>query len=73
MEQQASSAGKPVWIRGPQLRARWGGMPESTFHDRLKRGLIPRPAYPFGERTPYWRLTEIEAHEEAATQQREAA
>lgn len=54
---------RPTWIRGPQLRKRWGDMPNSTFYDRLKRGLIPEPEYPFGPQTPYWRMSKIEAHE----------
>jgi hypothetical protein len=53
----------PVWIRGPQLRRRWGDMPNSTFYNRLQRRLIPAPEYPFGPTTPYWRLDAIEAHE----------
>ena len=56
----------PVWIRGPQLRKRWGDMPNSTFYDRLQRGLIPSPKYPFGPVTPYWRVADIEAHEAKA-------
>jgi predicted DNA-binding transcriptional regulator AlpA len=69
------TAPRQVWIRGPQLRERWGGMPNSTFYDRLKKRLIPQPHYPFGESTPYWRLEEIEAHEQQAMQPttREAA
>lgn len=45
------------------MRKRWGDMPNSTFYDRLKRGLIPEPEYPFGPQTPYWRMSKIEAHE----------
>lgn len=56
----------PTWMRGPDLRRRWGGMPTSTFYDRLKAGLIPKPEYPFGPSTPYWRVSVIEAHERAA-------
>jgi hypothetical protein len=56
-----------VWIRGPQLRRRWGGMPNSTFYNRLQRGLIPPPEFPFGDSTPYWRMTVIEEHERRAT------
>lgn len=54
---------RPTWIRGPQLRKRWGDMSNSTFYDRLHRGLIPKPEYPFGAHTPYWRVSKIEAHE----------
>ena len=54
---------KPTWIRGPQLRQRWGSMPNSTFYNRLARGLIPKPEFPFGPDTPYWRLEAIERHE----------
>jgi len=39
-------------------------MPNSTFYDRLKRGLIPAPEYPFGHETPYWRMSVIEAFEQ---------
>ncbi|MEO6624977.1 MAG: hypothetical protein ABIN37_09110 [Burkholderiaceae bacterium] len=56
----------PVWIRGPGLRKRWGEMPNSTFYDRLKKGLIPQPEYPFGPETPYWRSSVIEAFEQPA-------
>ena len=55
-----------VWLRGPALRQRWGGMPNSTFYNRLQRGLIPKPAYPFGPDTPYWRMDAIEAFERSA-------
>jgi predicted DNA-binding transcriptional regulator AlpA len=41
-------------------------MPNSTFYDRLNRGLIPKPEYPFGPATPYWRTSAIEEHERAA-------
>jgi hypothetical protein len=64
-------AHRPLWIRGPQLRQRWGDMPNSTFYDRLKRGLIPRPEYPFGPGTPYWRMDKIEAAEARAAAQAE--
>lgn len=57
---------KAVWIRGTELRKRWGGMPTSTFYYHLSRGLVPKPEYPFGPATPYWRLSTIEAHEQAA-------
>lgn len=60
---------QPTWMRGPELRERWGGMPNSTFYDRIKRGLIPTPEYPFGGATPYWRLHVILAFEEAAATQ----
>ena len=56
-----------TWIRGPELRKRWGNMPNSTFYNRLQRGLIPQPEYPFGEATPYWRLSAVEEHERRAT------
>jgi hypothetical protein len=64
---------RPVWIRGPQLRKRWGSgdrpMPNSTFFDRLKKGLIPKPEFPFGEGTPpHWRLKVIEALERKAVE-----
>jgi hypothetical protein len=53
-----------TWIRGPELRKRWGNMPNSTFYNRLQRGLIPPAEYPFGPDTPYWRLTVVEEHEQ---------
>ena len=59
----SSSADRPTWIRGPQLRRRWGGMPVSTFYDRLSKGKLPPPEYPFGPATPHWRLADVEAHE----------
>lgn len=57
---------KPVWIRGAQLRKRWGRMAASTFYDRLKKGAIPKPEYPFGPHTPHWSMAAVVAHEEAA-------
>ena len=62
-----------TWIRGPELRKRWGGMPNSTFYDRLKRGLIPPPLYPFGGTTPYWAVSAIEAAEAQAGKQSDQA
>lgn len=56
----------PVWIRGPQLRARWS-MSHSTFHRRMKAGLLPTPEYPFGDR-PHWRMTQVQAFEDQAGQ-----
>ena len=55
----------PVWIRGPQLRRRWG-LPVSTFYNHLKNGDIPKPEYPFGPHTPHWPMTAVLAHEAAA-------
>src|SRR5688572_1281662 len=60
-----------VWIRGPKLRKRLGGMANSTFYDKINRGHIPEPEYPFGDRTPYWRLAVIEAIEARAAAQAE--
>ena len=62
---------RPIWIRGPHLRKRWGSlnkpMPNSTFYDRIDKGLIPKPEYPFGEGSPpYWRFAKIEALERKA-------
>ena len=57
-------AARAVFIRGPELRKRWANMPNSTFYDRLKKGLIPAPEYPFGVSTPYWRLDAVEAKEQ---------
>jgi len=57
---------KPIWIRGPRLRQRWDNMAASTFHDRLRRGLIPKPEYPFGPAVPYWRMEDVERFEAAA-------
>lgn len=57
---------RSVWLRGPALRQRWGEMPNSTFYDRLQKGLIPKPEYPFGPTTPYWRLDAVETFEHGA-------
>jgi predicted DNA-binding transcriptional regulator AlpA len=65
-EQQQQQAQAATWIRGPELRKRWGNMPNSTFYDRLKKGLIPKPKYPFGPDTPHWSMSAVLAHEEAA-------
>lgn len=59
-----------IFIRGPELRKRWGGMANSTFYFRLNSGLIPKPEYPFGPTTPYWRVEAIEAHERKAALQK---
>jgi hypothetical protein len=59
-----------VWIRGPELRVRWGSagrpMSNSTFYFRWKKGLIPEAEYPFGPTIPYWRLSKIEELEARA-------
>ena len=68
MQTDTTTGTMPVWIRGPQLRQRWGSMPNSTFYDRLKKRLIPAPEYPFGPTTPYWRLDAIKAHERKASE-----
>lgn len=52
-------------IAGPQLRARWG-MSNTAFYEKLKRGVIPRPCYPFGPSRPYWSVAEIEEFERRA-------
>lgn len=59
----AKKSATKVWIRKGPLRERWGDMPYSTFHDRLTRGLIPKPEFPFGKDTPYWRVSVIEEFE----------
>jgi hypothetical protein len=41
-------------------------MPNSTFYDRLNRGLIPPAMYPFGPGKPYWKLVQIMKFEENA-------
>lgn len=60
-----SDARKAVatWIRGPQLRERWG-MSTAGFYRKLKSRLIPQPQYPFGPDTPYWAMADIEAFEQ---------
>jgi len=62
MQNAHSADQRPVWIRRLPLQQRWG-MPSSTLYNRLERGLIPKPEYPFGPSTPYWRLSEIEEFE----------
>ena len=62
-----------VWLSGPQLRKRWGDMPNSTFYDRLSRGLIPKPEYPFGPHKPYFRSAKIEAVEARSASEAVAA
>lgn len=54
---------RPVWIKGPTLRKRWGNMCASTFYKNLRTGKIPAPEFPFGEATPYWRMDVIEQFE----------
>lgn len=67
MEQLNTKDAAPVWIRGPRLRARWGGMSNTAFYEKLKRGAIPKPHHPFGDNVPYWSMAEIEAFERQAT------
>ena len=66
MQMQDDAKTGPIWIRGPELRKRWGNMSNSTFYARLSRGLIPAPEYPFGPTTPYWRLDAVAAFERGA-------
>jgi predicted DNA-binding transcriptional regulator AlpA len=56
----------PRYIRGPQLRKRWGNMSNSTFYEKLRKGLIPKPVYPFGPEVPYWVVADIEEVERQA-------
>lgn len=62
MQQKGTAPDKPIWIRGPELRKRWG-MSNTTFYVKLKARLIPGPEHPFGPRTPYWRIDVIERFE----------
>lgn len=59
-------------IRGPQLRKRWG-MSNSAFYEKVRQGVIPKPSYPFGNNTPYWSISDIEAFERRAVQPTAAA
>ena len=68
MEQDSNHNPAPALIRGPQLRARWGGMSNTAFYEKLKKGLIPKPCYPFGPSTPYWTIPAIEQFEQQAHQ-----
>ena len=71
MQDKETRAPYPTWFAGPSLRKRWDNMANSTFYDRLHRGLIPEPEYPFGPGKPYWRGSVIEQFE--APQEREVA
>lgn len=62
-----------VWITAPQLRVRWGRMSPATFFRRLKEKAIPAPEYPFGPKTPYWRMSTILAFESRKVEELEAA
>lgn len=64
---EATDQPAPIWIRRQALQKRWSDMPNSTFYNRLKQGLIPAPEYPFGPHTPYWRVDAIQAHERRAS------
>lgn len=64
---EASGVTETVWIDGPKLRRRWSDMPNSTFYDRLGRGLIPQPRYPFGPAKPFWLLADVQQLEARAT------
>ena len=63
--EHSTDDGKPTYIRGPKLRARWG-MSNTSFYEKLKRGTIPKPKFPFGDATPYWAVAEVEAFEQKA-------
>lgn len=65
MKKTEATAPHVVWIRGPRLRARWD-MSNSTFYRKLKDGAIPKPSFPFGDKTPYWSVAEVEAFEQRA-------
>lgn len=70
MHDANSAEQRPVWIRRLPLQQRWG-MPASTLYHLISKGRAPKPEYPFGPSTPYWRLSVIEAFERQAG--REAA
>ena len=67
VETQASDPdAAPRFIRGAALRKRWGGMSNSTFYEKRRKGLIPKPVYLFGPEVPYWIIAEIEELERQA-------
>ena len=57
------ASAQPVWLRAHEVRIRFARMPHSTFYARLKKHLLPAAEYPFGPRTPLWRLSVIEDFE----------
>jgi hypothetical protein len=63
---ETTATTRTPWIRKAPLQRRWNDMPNSTFWDRQKRGLIPLAEFPFGPTVPYWRMSVIEAFEVAA-------
>ena len=72
-----SDNSRPTWLSGPVLRKRWGdgekSMPNSTFHDRRSKNLIPKPEFPFGPATPYWRVEVIEEFENRSATEKAGA
>ncbi len=63
---EGSTTEGQLYLRSAQLRARWGGMPVSTFYWRRAHGLIPEPVFLFGGTTPYWAVSVIEEFERQA-------
>lgn len=59
-------------LRGHQLRKRWG-MSNTTFYRKVRLGVLPKPAYPFGDAVPYWSVADVEAFEQRLSQQKVAA
>lgn len=68
MSKHPTNGGSPAFIRAGALRERWGRMSNTAFYEKLKKGLIPKPLYPFGGATPYWSMAVIEQFEEDAQQ-----
>lgn len=67
------AAAEPVLLDVQMVRARYGGMPRSTFYRLLQEGRMPKPCYPFGTRRPFWRVEDLAAFEKSFRPQLEAA
>jgi hypothetical protein len=51
------------WLRKRQVRERYGDVVDRTVERAVKAGRLPPPAFPFGNRIPFWDEERLEAHE----------
>ena len=53
----------PTFIPKREVLARYGNMSPSWLARRLRSGTFPRPVYIGGGKTPFWKITDLEAYE----------
>jgi hypothetical protein len=53
------------WWRKKQLRERYNTT-DRSIDRKVKAGILPRPQFPLGGRTPHWDADEVEAAERTA-------